>query len=406
MTEPLLDVRDLRVTFLTDGGDVTAVDGVSLALGADEVLGIVGESGSGKSVTMMSVMRLVPERNTRFEGEVLFGGATSCSSRERTMREVRGSEIAMIFQDPMTSLNPVYTVGWQIAEQAARARALSAATARDRGDRAARSVGIPRRRAARRRLPAPVLRRHAAARDDRDGARRAARELLIADEPTTALDVTIQAQILDLIRTLRRETRLGGGADHARPRRRRRDRRPRAGHVRRADRRAGPDARDLPRPAAPVHVGAARLDRAARPPAAAPPDRDPAAAPRRRWATPPGCPFAPRCPIARALLGAAAAGRQARRRITSTPAGCRVEQAPSASCGERARELRADRDVRPPLRRCVEHFPVFVRAATVATVHAVDGVSSRSARARRSASSASRAAARRRSAARCCGSRR
>ena len=270
---PLLDVRDLRVTFLTDGGDVTAVDGVSLALGADEVLGIVGESGSGKSVTMMSVMRLVPERNTRFEGEVLYGGRDLMQLSRRTMREVRGSEIAMIFQDPMTSLNAVYTVGWQIAEQVREHESLSAAAARDRAIELLRSVGIPD---AERRV------------DDyphqfSGGMRQrvmiamalsCSPRVLIADEPTTALDVTIQAQILDLIRTLRRETRLVGGADHARHGRGRRARRPGAGHVRRADRRAGPDARDLPRPAAPLHVGAARLDRAARPPAAAPADRD------------------------------------------------------------------------------------------------------------------------------------
>ena len=205
MSEPLLDVRDLRVTFLTDGGDVTAVDGVSLALGADEVLGIVGESGSGKSVTMMSVMRLVPERNTRFEGEVLYGGRDLMQLSRRTMREVRGSEIAMIFQDPMTSLNPVYTVGWQIAEQVREHEGLSAAAARDRAIELLRSVGIPD---AEQRV------------DDyphqfSGGMRQRVMiamalscnpRVLIADEPTTALDVTIQAQILDLIRTLRRET--------------------------------------------------------------------------------------------------------------------------------------------------------------------------------------------------------
>jgi peptide/nickel transport system ATP-binding protein len=205
MSEPLLDVRDLRVTFLTDGGDVTAVDGVSLALGADEVLGIVGESGSGKSVTMMTVMRLVPERNARFEGEVVYGGRDLMQLSKRTMREVRGSEIAMIFQDPMTSLNPVYTVGWQIAEQVREHEDLTPAQARERAIELLRSVGIPD---AERRV------------DDyphhfSGGMRQRVMiamalscrpRVLIADEPTTALDVTIQAQILDLIRTLRRET--------------------------------------------------------------------------------------------------------------------------------------------------------------------------------------------------------
>jgi peptide/nickel transport system ATP-binding protein len=205
VTEPLLDVRDLRVTFRTDGGDVRAVDGVSFALGADEVLGIVGESGSGKSVTMMSVMRLVPERNTLFEGEVHYGGRDLMALSQRAMREVRGSEIAMIFQDPMTSLNPVYRVGWQIAEQVREHEGLSAAAARDRAVELLRAVGI-----------ADAERRV----DDfphhfSGGMRQRVMiamalscrpRVLIADEPTTALDVTIQAQILDLIRTLRRET--------------------------------------------------------------------------------------------------------------------------------------------------------------------------------------------------------
>ncbi|MEO8687013.1 MAG: ABC transporter ATP-binding protein [Solirubrobacteraceae bacterium] len=205
MTEPLLDVRDLRVTFLTDGGDVTAVDGVSFALGADEVLGIVGESGSGKSVTMMSVMRLVPERNTRFEGEVHYGGRDLMQLSQRAMREVRGSEIAMIFQDPMTSLNPVYRVGWQIAEQVREHEGLSAAEARDRAVELLRAVGIPDAEQRVDDFPhhfSGGMRQRvmiAMALSCRP-------RVLIADEPTTALDVTIQAQILDLIRTLRRET--------------------------------------------------------------------------------------------------------------------------------------------------------------------------------------------------------
>ncbi len=204
MSEPLLDVRDLRVTFLTDGGDVTAVDGVSLALGADEVLGIVGESGSGKSVTMMSVMRLVPERNTRFEGEVLYGGRDLMQLSRRTMREVRGGEIAMIFQDPMTSLNPVYTVGDQIVEAILTHQRIGKAAAHTRAVDLLRQVGIPQ--ADRRADDFPHqfsggMRQRAmiamALANDPD--------ILIADEPTTALDVTIQAQILDLIARLKDE---------------------------------------------------------------------------------------------------------------------------------------------------------------------------------------------------------
>ena len=135
MGDPLLDVRDLRVTFHADTGSVRAVDGVSFALGEDEVLGIVGESGSGKSVSMMSVMRLLDEHAAELEGEVHYGGRDLLGLSQRAMREVRGSQIAMVFQDPMSSLNPVYTVGWQLAEQI-RAHADAR---RGRGARARRS---------------------------------------------------------------------------------------------------------------------------------------------------------------------------------------------------------------------------------------------------------------------------
>jgi peptide/nickel transport system ATP-binding protein len=205
MSEPLLDVRDLRVTFRTDGGDVTAVDGVSFTVAADEVLGIVGESGSGKSVTMMSVMRLVPERNTRFAGEVQYGGRDLMRLSQREMRRIRGSEIAMIFQDPMTSLNPVYPVGWQIAEQVRAHGDVSAAAARERAIELLTAVGIPD--AARRVDDYP----HHFSGGMRQRVMIAMAlscrpRVLIADEPTTALDVTIQAQILALIRDLRTET--------------------------------------------------------------------------------------------------------------------------------------------------------------------------------------------------------
>jgi peptide/nickel transport system ATP-binding protein len=205
MGEPLLDVRDLRVLFGTDTGEVTAVDGVSFRLGSDEVLGIVGESGSGKSVTMMSVLRLVPERNARFEGEVHYGGRDLMRLSQREMRSVRGREIAMIFQDPMTSLNPVQRVGRQIAEQVRAHEAVSGTAARGRAVDLLRSVGIPD--AARRVDDYP----HEFSGGMRQRVMIAMAlscrpRVLIADEPTTALDVTIQAQILDLIRNLRAET--------------------------------------------------------------------------------------------------------------------------------------------------------------------------------------------------------
>jgi peptide/nickel transport system ATP-binding protein len=205
VSEPLLDVRDLRVTFATDAGDVVAVDGVSFAVGADEVLGIVGESGSGKSVSMMSVMRLLPDRNTRFEGEVLYRGRDLMRLSQREMQRIRGSEIAMIFQDPMTSLNPVYPVGWQIAEQVRAHGDESAAAARARAIELLRAVGIPD--AAQRVDDYP----HQFSGGMRQRAMIAMAlscrpRVLIADEPTTALDVTIQAQVLALIRELRAET--------------------------------------------------------------------------------------------------------------------------------------------------------------------------------------------------------
>jgi peptide/nickel transport system ATP-binding protein len=202
MAEPLLEVRDLKVSFRTEDGTVRAVDGVSLEVAEGETLGIVGESGSGKSVTMMSVMRLINDPNARFEGEVLYKGRDLMKLSQDQIREIRGPGIAMIFQDPMTSLNPVYRVGWQISEQIRAHEKISAKAARDRAIELLRAVGIP----------------HAQERVDdyphqfSGGMRQRVMiamavscnpDLLIADEPTTALDVTIQAQILELIKKLR-----------------------------------------------------------------------------------------------------------------------------------------------------------------------------------------------------------
>src|SRR5213594_3572476 len=131
MAEPLLEVKDLKVSFRTEDGVVGAVDGVSFTVDQGEVLGIVGESGSGKSVTMLSVLRLINDPNMRVEGEVIYKGRDLMKIDKDEMRDVRGDEIAMIFQDPMTSLNPVYRVGDQIAE--------SILTHQDIDKRAARS---------------------------------------------------------------------------------------------------------------------------------------------------------------------------------------------------------------------------------------------------------------------------
>jgi oligopeptide/dipeptide ABC transporter ATP-binding protein len=203
-TQPLLEVRDLSVSFRTEDGVVQAVNGVSFTLSPGETLGIVGESGSGKSVTMMSVMRLITDPNARFEGEVLYKGHDLMKLTRDEMRAVRGSELAMIFQDPMTSLNPVYRVGWQIAEQIRAHEPMSRQAAHKRAADLLGAVGIP----------------HPAERVDdyphqfSGGMRQRVMiamalscnpDLLIADEPTTALDVTIQAQILNLIKKLKEE---------------------------------------------------------------------------------------------------------------------------------------------------------------------------------------------------------
>src|SRR5215831_11657916 len=209
--EPFLDVRDLTVRFRSRRGTVTAVDGLSFTVDEGEVLGIVGESGSGKSVSMMSLMQLIRDPNASVSGHASFRGRELAprdllALPEAEMRSLRGNEIAMIFQDPMTSLTPVYTVGWQIAEQI---RAHEKVTRRDALDRAAAllaEVGIPD----------PSRRMHQYPHEFSGGMRQRVMIamalscnplLLIADEPTTALDVTIQAQVLDLMRGLAREFR-------------------------------------------------------------------------------------------------------------------------------------------------------------------------------------------------------
>jgi peptide/nickel transport system ATP-binding protein len=204
MAEPLLEVRDLKVSFRTEDGIVQAVDGISFNVAEGEVVGIVGESGSGKSVTMMSVMRLITDPNVIYQGEILYKGRNLMTLSRDAMREVRGEEIAMIFQDPMTSLNPVYTIGWQIEEQLNEHYDLGKGQARRRSTELLAQVGIPR----------PEQRIDDYPHQFSGGMRQRVMialalscnpDLLIADEPTTALDVTIQAQILELIKNLRRD---------------------------------------------------------------------------------------------------------------------------------------------------------------------------------------------------------
>ncbi len=202
---PLLEVIDLRVEFETDLGPVTAVDGVSFAVDESSVLGIVGESGSGKTVTMLSVMGLITDPNVHITGSIQYRGKELLALHRDEWRNIRGTEIAMIFQDPMTSMNPVYPVGWQIAEQIIAHTSLSRRAARDRVLGLLHQVGIPD--AAHRIDDFP----HQFSGGQRQRlmiamALSCQPRLLIADEPTTALDVTIQAQILELIQTLTAET--------------------------------------------------------------------------------------------------------------------------------------------------------------------------------------------------------
>src|SRR5262245_37344745 len=203
---PLLTVADLRVVFEGDRGDLTeAVSGVSLSLKRGQTLGIVGESGCGKSVTALSIMRLLPKSGTRVSGSVVFEGRELTTLPEPQMQELRGNRLAMIFQEPMTSLNPSFTIGDQIGEALTRHRGLSA--------KAARAAAIEMLE--RVRIPSPKERIEEYPHKLSGGMRQRVMiamalicgpALLIADEPTTALDVTIQAQILDLLAQLRRET--------------------------------------------------------------------------------------------------------------------------------------------------------------------------------------------------------
>ena len=205
MAQTLLSVRSLTTSFRTDRGLLRAVDEVSFDLTASTTLALVGESGCGKSVTALSLMRLIPEPPGKIEqGEIDFDGSDLLQISERAMREVRGNRISMIFQEPLTSLNPAYSVGSQIVEVIRIHRKLSRRAARERAVEMLKLVGIP----------APRERFSAYPHQLSGGMRQRVLiamavscepKLLIADEPTSALDVTIQAQILDLLRRLQGE---------------------------------------------------------------------------------------------------------------------------------------------------------------------------------------------------------
>jgi oligopeptide/dipeptide ABC transporter ATP-binding protein len=200
----LLDVKDLKTYFRTDDGVVKAVDGVSFSVEKGQTLSIVGESGSGKSVTCLTVMGLNPKKNTISSGEALFKGEDLLTMGSRRLRQIRGNDIAMIFQDPMTSLNPVHRIGDQLAEAVMLHQDVTKKQALKRSLELLKAVGIPR--AERRMEDYPhqfsggmrqrVMIAMALVNDP---------DLLIADEPTTALDVTTQAQILTLMNNLQKE---------------------------------------------------------------------------------------------------------------------------------------------------------------------------------------------------------
>jgi peptide/nickel transport system ATP-binding protein len=206
---PLLEVDDLRVSFTTEDGVVHAVDGVSFSVGRGEVVAVVGESGSGKSVTAMTLMGLTRGPNARFDGQARFEGQDLVTMPDPQLRQIRGAAIAMVFQDPMSSLDPVYRIGDQIVEQIrVHNPKTSKAQALDRAVELMERVGIPRASERLRSFP------HEFSGGMRQRvmiamALSCSPRLLIADEPTTALDVTIQAQILDELRTLRAETQAG-----------------------------------------------------------------------------------------------------------------------------------------------------------------------------------------------------
>jgi peptide/nickel transport system ATP-binding protein len=203
--QPVLDVKGLRTSFLTDSGDIPAVDGIDFYINEGEIVGIVGESGSGKSVTSLSIMGLIPKPPGKVEGEILYKGENLRKASEKRMCQIRGNEVAMIFQEPMTSLNPLFTIGQQLTEAIKLHQKLSRKLLKERTVQMLKLVGLPRAEELLNDYPHQlsggmrqrVMIAMAMACDPK---------VLIADEPTTALDVTIQAQILHLMKDLNKKT--------------------------------------------------------------------------------------------------------------------------------------------------------------------------------------------------------
>ncbi|MEW9677401.1 ABC transporter ATP-binding protein [Lentibacillus sp. L22] len=205
MSQPILEISGLKTSFFTDDGEVPAVADVNFSIKPGEILGVVGESGCGKSVTSLSVMGLVPPPGKIIAGDIRFKNEELTKATERRMRQIRGNEIAMIFQEPMTSLNPVFTIGSQLIEGIQLHKQLSKKEAASRAVQMLEKVGMPRAKQLMKEYPHQLS----------GGMRQRVMiamamacepELLIADEPTTALDVTIQAQILDLMKRLNEDS--------------------------------------------------------------------------------------------------------------------------------------------------------------------------------------------------------
>lgn len=207
MAEKLLEVKNLKTSFFTHVGEVKAVNDVSFDVYEGQTVGIVGESGSGKSVTSMSIMRLIVPPGKIVDGQIIFEGKDILKLSEKEMRDIRGNKISMIFQDPMTSLNPVFTIGNQLIEAIKIHNKVSKAQAKKRAVEMLKLVGIP----------SPERRLSQYPHEFSGGMRQRVMiamalscnpKLLIADEPTTALDVTIQAQILDLLKKLQQQLKM------------------------------------------------------------------------------------------------------------------------------------------------------------------------------------------------------
>ena len=205
MENPVLEVRGLSTSFSTDNGIIPVVNNIDFTVKRQEVVGIVGESGCGKSVTSLSIMGLIPTSNGKVEGGIYFNGENLANFSEKKMRSIRGNEIAMIFQEPMTSLNPVFTIGEQLIEAIKIHWKWSKKKAREYAIQMLQKVGLPRAEQLINEYPHQLS----------GGMRQRVMiamamlcnpKLLIADEPTTALDVTIQAQILELMKKLNKET--------------------------------------------------------------------------------------------------------------------------------------------------------------------------------------------------------